>query len=59
MVKKEALSGEDVAFLNQAYGSLEEAEKKLEEAYRKNKPEQFKSVKEFILKIQRKMGEVL
>ena len=59
MQRKSVLTSEEVVFLNQLYGSLEEAEKKLKEAYTKNKSEQFKAIKEFILKLQKKIEEFL
>ena len=56
MVKKSG--GEnDVSSLVQLVVSLEEAEKKLEEAYKNRKPEQFKSIKEFILKLNKEILE--
>jgi hypothetical protein len=48
---------EGVSFLNQLVMTLEGAELKLEQAYKKDKPEQVKAIKEFILKIQKKISE--
>ncbi len=50
---------EDISLLKQLIMSLDQAEKKLEEAHRKKKPEQFKAVKEFILKLQKRISEVV
>jgi hypothetical protein len=55
--KKGGESFEGISFLNQLIISLEEAELKLEQAYKRNKPEQVKAIKEFILKIQKKLSE--
>lgn len=54
--KKEGDS-ESFAFLNKLIIVLEEAELKLEQAYKKNNPEQLKAIKEYILKIQKKIDE--
>lgn len=58
MAKKED-EEKDASFLNQLVVSMEEAEKKLEVAYKKKNPEQFKSIKEFILKLNKKIDEAL
>lgn len=50
---------EGISSINQLVMTLEEAELKLEQAYKKNNPEQLKSIKEFILKIQKKISEEL
>lgn len=55
--KKAGELSEGISFLHQLIMSLEEAELKLEQAYKKNKPEQVKVIKEFILKIQKKIAE--
>ncbi len=55
--RKRGESSEGLSFLNQLIMTLEEAELKLEQAYKKNNPEQVKAVKEFILKIQKKISE--
>lgn len=57
--KKERESQEGASFLNQLIMTLEEAELKLEQAYKKDKPEQVKVIKDFILKIQKKIAEEL
>jgi predicted KAP-like P-loop ATPase len=57
--KKGSESLEGVSFLNQLIISLEEAELKLEQAYKKEKHEQVKAIKEFILKIQKKLEEAM
>ncbi len=62
MNNKEVKSGdpsESISFLNQLVRTLEEAELKLEQAYKKNNPEQVKAIKQFILKIQVRIDEVL
>lgn len=56
---KKSDKNEDLSFLSQMVISLGEAEVKLEEAYRKKKPEQFKAVKEFILKLSNKIEEAI
>lgn len=58
-VKKGEESSGGISFINQLIMTLEESEKKLEEAYKKNKPEQVSAIKEFILKIQKKIAEEL
>jgi len=54
---KRGESSEGIPFLNQLIMTLEGAELKLEQAYKKNNPEQVKAIKEFILKIQKKISE--
>ncbi len=49
----------ELSFLSQMVISLEEAESKLEEAYNNKKPEQFKAIKEFILKLNKRIEEVI
>jgi len=48
----------DVAFLNQLVQALENAELKLEEAYKKQDYENFDASKKLILKVQSKIAEV-
>jgi len=50
---------EDVVFLNQLAGSLEEASIKLEKFYNRKDVENFNRTKKFILNIQNKIAEVL
>ena len=50
---------EDIEFLNQLVKSLEEAEPKLEEAYKNKDYETFNKLKKFILNIQKKIFEVV
>jgi len=57
--KKEEESLGGAPFLNQLVMTLEEAELKLEQAYKKDKPEQVKAIKDFILKVQKKIAEEL
>ena len=57
--KASEINEEDISLLKQLVMSLDQAEKKLEEAHRKKKPEQFKAIKEFILKLQKKISEVV
>ncbi len=52
-------SEREASFLRQMVISLDQAELKLEEAYRKKKPEQFKSIKIFILKLNKRIAEAL
>jgi hypothetical protein len=57
--EKKGSVSEGMSFLNQLLISLEESELKLEQAYKKDKPEQLKAIKEFILKLQIKItGEL-
>jgi hypothetical protein len=55
--KKEGDQSGSFAFLNKLIIALEEAEIKLEQAYKKNNSEQVKAIKEYILKIQQKIDE--
>ena len=55
--KKEAKSEKEISFLNQLVIALEESEIKLEESYKKNKPEQFDIIRNFMLKLQSKISE--
>lgn len=57
MKDKKDVMKEDISFLNQLVISLEQAELKLEEAYKKQNYSQFQSIKEFILKLQKKIDE--
>ncbi|MFH1503620.1 MAG: hypothetical protein ABIE36_03100 [Candidatus Diapherotrites archaeon] len=50
-------SDERIPFLRQLILSLEEAELKLEEAYRRENSLQFQNMKSFILKIQNKISD--
>ena len=50
-------SDENISLLHQLIITLEEAELKLEEAYRKKRQMQFNNMKDFILKIQSKISE--
>jgi hypothetical protein len=43
--------------LNQLIITLEEAELKLEDAYKRNNPVQMNAIKQFMLKIQRQIAE--
>jgi len=58
-VKKEGESSGGISFINQLIMTLEESERKLEESYKKDKPEQVSAIKQFILKIQKKLAEEL
>ena len=51
MASKKGDDKSDVSSLIKLVISLEEAEKKLEQAYKNKKPEQFQSIKKFILKL--------
>ena len=57
--EKRGGSAEGLSFLSQLITTLEGAELKLEEAYKKERPEQVKALKEFILKVQGKIAEEL
>ena len=57
--KKEVDSSGGVSVLNQLTMTLQEAELKLEESYKKNNSEQVKVLKEFIIKVQKKIAEEL
>jgi len=50
---------EDIPFLNQLVNTLEEAELKLEEAYRTKDYEKFNKSKKLMLQIQKKISEVV
>ncbi|HPD82115.1 MAG TPA: hypothetical protein PK357_03385 [Candidatus Pacearchaeota archaeon] len=58
-MKNETESKESISFLRQLIMTLEESELKLEEAYAKKSPIQFKNMKDFTLKIQNKISEEL
>lgn len=47
------------SFLSQLITTLEGAQLKLEQAYKKDRSEQVRTIKEFILKIQKKIAEEL
>ncbi len=54
MIKKE-----DIQFLKQLVKSLEEAESKLEKAYKKKDYEKFNKSKKIMLKIQKQIEEII
>ena len=56
-IKEGRKSDENISLLHQLIITLEEAELKLEEAYRKKRQMQFNNMKDFILKIQSKISE--
>lgn len=49
---------DDISLLRQLIGSLEESEKKLEEFYKENNPENLNRAKKFITKIHDKISEI-
>ncbi len=49
---------DDIYLLRQLIGSLDESEKKLEEFYKNNDPENLNRTKKFILKIHDKISEI-
>ena len=51
------LSLEDLKFIDQMMISLEQAELKLEQAYKRKKPNQFDAVKKFILNLNKKIND--
>ena len=53
------LNQENVEFLRQLLQSLEVAESKLEEAYKKDSIDKFNKVKKFILQVENKISEVI
>jgi hypothetical protein len=53
------ISEEDRSFLNSAITSLDHAEKKLEESFNKNNPNQFNSIKKFMSKLNKKVSETI
>ncbi len=53
------MNKEDIAFLNQMVLSLEESEKKLEDAYRENNSTEFNKSKRLILRVQAQIRETL
>lgn len=50
---------EEVLQLRQLIGSLDDSEKKLEEFYKKNNPDDLNKTKKFILQINSKISEIL
>ncbi len=50
---------EEVVFLNQLIESLEDSEKKLEEAYNKNNFDDFNKIKKFMLDLQMQISKLL
>ncbi len=50
---------EDIPFLNQLAEAFEEAEEKLEQAYKDKNHEMFDKSKKFILQVQKKIAEVV
>lgn len=59
MKKEEIFSEEDISFLEQLINTLQEAELKLEEAYKIKNYEKFNNSKKFILNIQKKISEII
>ncbi len=57
--KSDRISNQDLDSLNQIVLSLEQAEEKLEYSYNKKKPEQFNAIKQFILKLNKKITEIV
>jgi hypothetical protein len=57
--KDGVLKSEDLSFLNQIVVSIEQAEIKLEQAYRKKRVDQFNAIKQFIIKLNKKVLEVV
>lgn len=55
--KKVGDSSGSISSLNQLITTLEEAELRLEQAYKKNNPEQVKTLKEFIIKVKNRIDE--
>lgn len=55
--KADPMKDIDFNFLNQLVISLEQAEIKLEQAFKRKKPEQFNATKKFILNLNRKILE--
>ena len=53
----EVLKKEDIPFLEQLVNSLEEASKKLEDAYNKKNSENFNKAKRLMLDLQGKISE--
>ncbi len=54
---KDVIKEVNLDLLNQLVMSLEQAEIKLEQAYKRKKPEQFNAIKQFILKLNKKISE--
>lgn len=55
MERDDIPKNENLDFLNQLIVSLEQAGIKMEQAYKKNKPEQFNAAKQFFLKLNKKV----
>ena len=56
--KSEKIEG-DVTLLKQLVDSLDDSEKKLEEFYKKNDPENMNKVKKFMIDIAGKISEII
>lgn len=50
---------EDISFLAQLVESLEDSEKKLEEAYKKQDVDEFNKIKKFMLEMQAQISNTL
>ena len=50
---------EDISFLSQLVNSLEDAELKLEKAYKSKDAEEFNKIKKFMLDIQKQISGIL
>jgi hypothetical protein len=59
MEKEEIFSEEDISFLEQLINTIQEAELKLEEAYKIKNYEKFNNSKKLILKLQEKISEII
>jgi hypothetical protein len=57
--KRDPIKEIDVNFLNQIVMTLEQAEIKMEQSFRRKKNEQFNAAKQFILKLNKKISEEL
>ncbi|MCK5043823.1 hypothetical protein KAR52_02375 [Candidatus Pacearchaeota archaeon] len=59
MKKEEIFSEEDISFLTQLINTLQEVELKLEEDYETKNYERLNNSKKFILRIQKKISEII
>ncbi len=58
-IKEDEKLDYEISFLNQLIISLEKTEEKLEEAYIKKRHEQFKVMRDFMIKLQKKISETI
>jgi hypothetical protein len=57
--KKKGSDDDVISLLNQLIVSLEQAEERLEVAYKKEKHEQFREIRDFMLKMQKRISDIV